>query len=277
MDYIKLFRNWSLKRMLVVFCASILFLAALAIATNVWIAVEELNDYATQNAEAYLNDEIASAQNTLSYIRSALHVLASKEELSHYLQANIAYKAQNARILVSTLNDILRYVPQISNISILTEQGQVIESHLGNGLSMEDYLLRKELFNTLNSNPPNKPMIMPLKSEQLEGFSVAVIVPVVGGSGTCIALSKVQDLFSRQRFIKSPYIITDKNGLIASSGLGELTPEELTHLVGTTAVISGTSYSIVSSTLAPLGWRITMSYHEANRYNSVASLIRYGM
>lgn len=273
---IRWFQTWSLRRMLALFLAIFLMLAMLAIATNIWIAARELNKNSILNAQTYVSDEINSVHRSLSSIRSSLVVLANKDELRNYLQGNNAYRALNARMIISTLNDILRYIPQISNVCILTNQGQVLASQYGYGLSIEDYLERQVLFESILDMAPTKPLHLPLEFSDQGSFVFASVVPVNEG-GYCIALSTMEDFISPLRFVNHPYMISDGQDIYIAEHLDLLSPTEFEHLDGEEAIIGNTHYRVISDNLEPLDWQVTMSYPRTGHVNSINALIRAGV
>ncbi len=270
------FKNWSLKKMLFVFLVASILLTAIAVVSTEWMAVKQLELASSQSAKQYARDELSVMDKSLSNMRSALYVLANKTEIKTYLLGDSAYKFSNAEMVVSTLNDILRYIPQMANICVVTSQGQITESQLGRGLSIDNYVARRSVIHSLKEFPPSGFVSLPLTPAENGSFALAMAVPVVGVEGFCVSFSSIPDLLSNLGFSKHPFVISSGDTIIASNGLDGVSAKTVMNSAGSAMDIGGASYRLEAICLKTLDWDITMAYPQTELIRSSNKFVGWG-
>ncbi len=270
------FINWSLKKMLIVFLVASILLTAAAVVSTEWMAANQLEEAAAQSVRQYARDELSAMEDSLSNMRSALYILANKTEIKTYLHGDSAYKFSNADMVVSTLNDILRYIPQMANVCVVTNQGQITESQLGRGLSIGNYVARRGVVHSLKEKPPASFISLPLMPAEASDFVLALAVPVSGAEGLCVSFSSISDLLSDLRFAQYPYVIASGKAVIASNQLAGMAAENFINAAGSKAEIGGMTYRLETTGLRALDWDITLAYPQAEFIRSTNSFIGWG-
>jgi two-component system sensor histidine kinase YesM len=202
--------------------------------------------------------------------------LANKTEIKTYLRGDSAYKFSNADMVVSTLNDILRYIPQMTNVCIETDKGQITESQLGRGLSIGNYIARRNAVNSLKEKALTGFVCLPLTPAEESDYALALAVPVAGADGYCISFSSVPDLLSGLRFAQYPFVIKNNEDVIASKGLGSLTAQQFLDLEGAKIQIDGAQFRLEKIELPALHWQVILACPQTDYVRSASSFFGMG-
>ncbi len=269
-------KNWSLRTTLLVFLAASILLTTAAIVSTELMASRQLEQAALYSAQQYAKDELIAMQDSLGNMRSALFILANKTEIKTYIRGDSAYKFLSADMVVSTLNDILRYIPQMTNVCIVSGQGQITESQLGRGLSIGNYLARRSVVRSLKDEPLSGFASVPLLPAEENDYALALAVPVAGADGFCVSFSSVPDLLSGLRFTQYPFLITSDENIISSHGLGDMAVRQFQASAGTAMEIGGVRYHLQAMELPALGWQAILAYPQTDLVRSTASFISWG-
>lgn len=272
----RLLKNWPLRRTLLVFLATSILLTTVAVVSTELMTSHQLEQAAKNSAQQYARDEAAALRDSLSGMRSALYIAANKTEIKTYIRADSAYKFSNADIVVSTLNDILRYIPQMTNVCIATSQEQITESQLGRGLSIKNYLARRDVVHSFRDNPPTGFTSLPLTPLEPGDFALALAAPIAGTDGFCVSFSSMSDLLSGLRFPQHPFLILSGEQVIAAQGLGDMTAEQFQKAADTTLDIGNTQYRLQAASLPALNWQIILAYPQTDYARSSASFFTWG-
>lgn len=267
----RLLRRVSLRAMLLVFLLTSLLFVAIAVYFTERMADRQINEAFIHSVQQYAKDETSALGDNLTNMRNALFVLANKVEIQDYIKGDDAYKFDNAENIVSALNDVLRYVPQITNVCVTTQQGQVTESLLGEGLSIGNYISRQSVMRRIVEEAPKSFMSLPLTPGYKSEFLLALAVPISGTDGYCVSFSTADDLLSNLRLSDHPYIISDGENLIISS---ELNNEQIRQMLNTSQaefVIGNATYTTGRLQISRPRWQIDFAYPLIDRDQSGAS------
>lgn len=273
---IRILRNSPLRTTLLVFLLTSVLLTAAAVASTVLMANSQLEQAAVSNARQYAGDELAAMQGSLNSMRSALYILANKTEIKTYIRGDSAYKFSNADMVVSTLNDILRYNPQMTNVCIATDKGQITESQLGLGLSIGNYLARRGAIRSLKEKTLSGYVCLPLAPAEENDYALALAVPVTGADGFCVSFSSIPDLLSGLKFAQYPFVIMSSGDVIASKGLGIMTVQQFFAAEGTKVQMNGVQYRLQMIELPLLHWQVVLACPQTDYVRSAASFFGMG-
>jgi sensor histidine kinase YesM len=240
------------------------------------MANRQLEQASISSARQYAGDELAVMQDHLNNMRSALYILANKTEIKTYIRGDSAYKFSNADMVVSTLNDVLRYIPQMTNVCIATDKGQITESQLGRGLSIGNYLSRRNAIASLKKETLPGYVCFPLTPAEENDYALALAVPVAGADGFCVSFSSVPDLLSGLRFAQYPFVIKSDEDIIAVNDLGNMTALQFLDLKGTKAQIDGAQFRLQEIELPVLHWQVVLACPQADYARSAASFFGMG-
>ncbi len=271
-----LMKNWPLRTTLLVFLLTSVLLTAGAVASTALMANRQMEQASINSARQYARDELTAMQDDLNNMRSALYILANKTEVKTYIRGDSAYKFLNADMVVSTLNDILRYIPQMTNVCIATDKGQITESQLGRGLSIGNYLARRNAINSLKGKELSGFVCLPLTPAEESDYVLALAVPVAGANGFCVSFSSVTDLLSGLRFVQFPFVIKSNDDIIAIKGLGNMTAQQFLTLEGTKAQMDGAQFRLQKIELPALHWQIILACPQTDYVRSAASFFGMG-
>jgi sensor histidine kinase YesM len=273
---LRFLKNWPLRTTLLVFLMTSILLTTAAVASTILMANSQLEQAALSSARQYARDELSAMQDSLDNMRSALYILANKAEIKTYIRGDSAYKFLSADMVVSTLNDIMRYIPQMTNVCIATDKGQITESQLGRGLSIGNYLARRDAVRSLKEKTFSGFVCLPLKPAEESDYALALAVPISGADGFCVSFSSVTDLLSGLRFAQYPFALKSNDDIIASQGLGDMTVKQFLAAEGTKAQMDGVQYYLQKIELPALGWQIILAYPQTDYVRSAASFFGMG-
>ena len=273
---IRFLKNWPLRTTLLVFLLTSVLLTAAAVASTVLMANSQLEQAAIGSARQYAGDELTAMQDSLNGMRSALYILANKTEIKTYIRGDSAYKFLSADMVVSTLNDILRYVPQMTNVCVATDKGQITESQLGRGLSIGNYLARRDAIRSLKEKTLSGFVCLPLAPAEESDYALALAVPVTGADGFCVSFSSVPDLLSGLKFAQYPFVIMNSGDVIASKGLEGMTVQQFLAAEGTKVQINSVQYRLQKIELPALRWQIMLACPQTDYVRSAASFFGMG-
>lgn len=261
---VRLLKNWSLRSMLLLFLVVSIFFTSAAVITSQLMANRRLEHNMMLNAQQYTKSELQAIQDSLLNMRSALHVLANKADIKKYLRGDGVYKFNNVDVITSTLNDVLRYIPQMTNVSLTTGQSQITDSQLGDGLSIGNYMARRNIVTALMQDSPTSFTCTPMQPSNESDFAFALAIPIPDTDGYCLSFSSLSHFLSNLRFAQHPYVISSADRVIAAKGLLSMDADDFQNAAGTKITIGGDQYHIQTISLKELNWQVTISYPQVD-------------
>ena len=210
--------NWSLREVLMLFLCVSLLLTGVLMGLSRLVYQRTLAENTRLNMELYASEQQKILADGMQSIKTALAALASKMEITDYLQNNRGYKAANVSYIVPSLSDICRYVPTIEDIALVASNGAIC-AMTSNNMDIENLFIRENVVRAYCEDMVNSLATYTFPVETSRQTVLAMVLPVQDAlrTGFVVAFCSWDSLLRNLGFDDRQYVVFQDDVVICKS------------------------------------------------------------